>query len=610
VRRSAADHPDLQATLWRPRARRGPVCQYTWEGVTCGRRGAHHCEPRAQKVVDFFARMLVHTKGIYARQAFRPEPFQEWEILRPLFGEVVWSVEYGRYGRRYRTAYIILARKNGKSEIAAGIALYLLLADDEESAEVYGAAADTKQAGKVFEPAKRMVDLSPALRSRVGHNKNARRLYYEQTASYYEVITADAEGELGHNPHGFVLDEVLSQRDGSLWQALDTARGARTQELMMICSTETDRPGSFGADKIDEAERAAEDPAAYPDVFSYVRKLPRDAAALKSLRALYAGHPDLPVSTDPFDEANWRWPNPALDVFLSREAMRRDAEAAQREPEKENGFRQFKVNQRVSQTTRWMPMHVYDSACGELWLHPDQRVQEYVGRQAFFGLDLSARFDLTAWCLLFPGEPDLDADPDDEAPGPVADLRWRFWCPESAMKGLDQSTNYRASRWRDDGWLTVTEGDVIDYDRVYADIAEDVLLFRLAAGDADEWSSFPVLQEVANRTSLKVDETMAVYKSTFERMSPGMTDLMAMVREQTVAHHGNPVARWCFDNVEVRHAPYNPDVIRPDKPLRLPGGKRIDAVPAAVMAVNASRRVQKVKVPQVHEWPADLVGAG
>lgn len=600
--------PDLQATWLRPRDRKGGVCGYTLRGLTCIRRGAHYCEPRANRVVAFFREYLVHTKGIHTRRAFILRRWQEWDIVRPLFGEVIWSVEQQRYVRRYRTGYIILARKNGKSELAAGCLLYLLIGDDEEAAEVYSAAADTKQAGKVFEPAKRMSQLSPVLSSRLTHNKNARRLIDEKTASYYEVITADADGELGHNPHGFVLDEVLSQKDGSLWGALDTARGARSQELMLAFSTETDQQVSFGASLIDEAERIAEDPSRNWSIFAYVRKLPRNVSELRNLEAVYPGHPDLPVVSvdaagqeviDPFNEANWKWPNPALDDFLSRESMRRDAESARNEPSKENGFRQFKLNQRVSQASRWMPMHIWDGAVGELWLSPDQRLPELAGREAFFGLDLSARFDLTAWCLLFPGEG-------------VADLMWRFWIPESAVPGLDAATNDRASEWIRDGWLTATEGDVIDYEEVYSTIQGDARRYRLVAGDGDEWSSYPVLQEVSKRTAMKLDEKFAVYKSTFERMSPGMTDLMAMVRESRIAHHGNPVARWCFDNVEVRHAPYNPDVIRPDKPARMPGGKRIDAVPAAVMAINASRRPdpEPKKVPMVHAWPTDLTETG
>src|SRR5690606_8888734 len=123
----------------------------------------------------------------------------------------------------------------------------------------------------------------------------------------YEVITADPEGELGHNPHGFVLDEVLSQPDGRLWDALTTAQGARAQPLYLAITTETSEAVSFGASLIDEAEKVQEDPARAPHVFSFVRKAPCTVEEVNRLRRLFPGHPDLPVSTDWKDERNWKW---------------------------------------------------------------------------------------------------------------------------------------------------------------------------------------------------------------------------------------------------------------------------------------------------------------
>jgi phage terminase large subunit-like protein len=264
---------------WRPRDRRGTSCGYTFRSETCARRGAHYCKPRADHVVRFFAELLVHTRGVHARQAFILDAWQEFEIIRPMFGEVVWSVEHRRYVRRYRVAYIVVARKNGKSELAAGIQLYMLISDDEEAAEVYSAAKDTKQAGKVFDPAARMVQLSPKLSKIVKLFRNARRLVVERTASIYEIITADAAGELGHNPHAFNLDEVLALPDSSMWEAMTTAVGARAQELIYATTTETNVSSSFGASMIDEAERIQEDPTRAPHVFSYVRKLPSTRAS-------------------------------------------------------------------------------------------------------------------------------------------------------------------------------------------------------------------------------------------------------------------------------------------------------------------------------------------
>jgi phage terminase large subunit-like protein len=580
---------DLDAR-WRPDDRSGPTCGHTFRKKTCLKSGAHYCEPRADRVVLFFARMLVHIKGKLARRPFILEDWQEWEIIRPLFGEVIWDDENEAYARRYRIAWIVVARKNGKSELAAGIMLYMLVGDDEDSAEVYCAAKDKDQAKKVFDPAKRMVQLSPKLSQRLGYNKNENLLYDELSGSQYKVLTSDAEGELGHNPHAFNLDEVLSQPDGSMWTAMTTAAGTRLQELMLATTTETNDNSSFGAGAIDEAEKVQENPERAPHIFTFIRKLPLTDEQLEAIQRAFPGHPHLPVSTDPWDERNWKWPNPALDQFKSRASMRRQALDAKNDPTLENGFKQFQVNQRVSQAHRWMPMLLFNAnVTHDLWLNPTYGRKQLLGRPAWGGLDLAAKFDLTAWCLLVPDDDQL------------VHAIWRFWLPESAVEALDKHDDGKKAgkktggkqnegkwaRWAKQGWITVTEGDVVDYERIYDDIEQDGRDFDLVATDADQWSSAPVIQEIEKRLGVwEID----AYQNTYQHLSPGMTELMALVKKKRFRWHGNPIAKQCFDDVEVRKSTMNPDLIRPDKPERDKTGKRIDAVPTAAMACNALTR--------------------
>lgn len=521
----------------------------------------------------FFAQLLVHTKGPLKRTPFELLDWQEHDIVRPLFGEVVWSAEWQCYVRRYRIAYIIVARKNGKSEIAAGIQLYMLVGDDEESAEVYCAAKDTKQAGKVFEPALRMTQLSPVLSKRLRHIKNARRLVDERSGSHYEILTADAKGELGHNPHCFNLDEVLSQPDGSMWETMTTAAGARLHELCYATTTETNEAGSFGADMIDEAERIQEDPARAPHVFAFVRKMPRSEDELARLRRLFPGHPDLPVSLDPWDETNWKWPNPALDQFKSRESMRRQALEARSEPQKENGFRQFQLNQRVQQVTRYVPMDLWQENVGEVAPDPDWLLPRLEGKQCWAGLDLSSKFDLTAWCLLFSDGWAL----------------WRFWVPESVVPTLDKHTDGRFGQWVADGWVTATDGEVIDYESVYADIEADNDRFAITDVTYDRWSGEPARQEIEDRTGLDMIES----GTTFERMTQPMNEFMRMLKARELRHGGNPVARWMADNLEAKRPRDDPDRVRPVKPERMKSGKRIDGMPALFFAIDGRMAVDE-----------------
>jgi phage terminase large subunit-like protein len=541
------------------RAKRLPECGKTFDGVECTRRGDHLCKPRSQHVSAFFSEILLHTKGRWSRTPFHLHDWQLKDIMEPLFAEVTWSDEFKRYIRRYRLAWIEVARKNGKSELLAGIALYLLIADDEDGAEIYGCAVDRDQARKVYDVAERMVQLSPILSARLKINKQAKRIYDVQTGSYYEVVAADAGGNLGHNPHGIVFDEVLTQKNGDLWNAMRTGMGAREQALMVAATTAGDDPQSFGKSEHDEMQKIADDPERARHVFVYMRNLPMDA--------------------DPWDESLWHLANPALGQFLSMQSLKDEAQEARNDPGKENAFRQFRLNQWVSQSSRWMPMHLWDRCTGDLWLNPHWHNNELRGRKAYAGFDLAAKFDLTAWCLVLPG---------DEPTEDPAHIMWRFWLPESGLERLDQFHDGKFTRWAQQGWLTITEGSVIDYDKVIADIAEDARTYQVVAADCDEWSMWPIINRIGEALNLDIEEgELTAYRNTYDRMSPGMTDLMGTVKRGLLRHHGNPVARFCFDQCEVRHAAYDPNLIRPEKPERGRDKARIDAVPAAAMAVNA-----------------------
>ena len=565
---------------WRPKDRRGEVCGYTLRGKTCTKTGAHYCEPRGDRVVFFFAEVLVHTKGLYAGRAFVLEDWQEFEIIRPLFGEVIWDAALRTYVRRYRVAWIVVGRKNGKSDLAAGVVLYLLVGDDEESAEVYGAAKDTKQAGKVGEVVESMRKRSALLNGdrggRLKFNRNSRRTTDEQTNSYFEVITADALGELGHNPHGSYIDEVLSQADAGLYNALRTAMGTRHQPLMVMITTETNDPAGFGANEIDEAERTEEDPSRAPHVFTYIRKAPKNDEELERIHRLYVGDRDLPVSTDPWDERNWHWPNPALRSFKRIGSMREEATEARNDPTKENPFRQYQLNQRQQQVTRWMPLHLWDASAG---LVVEEKLK---GRRCFAGLDLASTTDLAAWVLLFP--PLVDGDP--------FDVLWRFWTPEAQIPFLDKHTAGMASVWQREGKLLVTPGDWIDYEgSIHPQIARDRADFRIANVGYDQKEATATAQFMQG-LGLAIEPVFQGYG-----LSGALKELMRLVKAEAFRHGGHPVARWNADSAEVRRD--DQERIKLVKPDRNAAGKRVDGIAAAGNAIHVMQAAEAEEEPAV-----------
>jgi phage terminase large subunit-like protein len=579
-RTTSRKRPPDPAKRWRPADRSGQVCGFSFGDKVCRKRGAHYCEPRADKVVGFCRVVLRHTTGPFARRPFVLEPWQEFEIIRPLFGEVIWSKEWGRYVRRYRVAYIVMARKNGKSALAAAIVLYLLVGDGEEAAEVYGAAKNTRQAGKVYQPVKRMVQLSPALSKRLKENKASRRIYDESRGSFYEVIPADAVGELGHNPHGFVLDEVLSQPNRDLWDTMRTALGARVQALVVAITTETNEPDSFGAELIDEAERIQEDPARSPHSFSWVRKTPKDV--------------------DPFVQKNWYHANPALGRFKSLEEMKKMALEARNDPAAKAAFLQLQLNMRQSVVTRWLNMPLWDAGATEVV------EADLVGRTCFAGLDLASTTDLAAWVLRFPAE---DGQP--------AAVLWRFWTPEAQLRKLDQATAGQASLWVAAGLMVATEGDWIDYSgddtnegrsgsglAIHPTIAADAGQFRIVKVGYDQAQATATAQFMQGLgldiTPVPQGYGVSAALQEIHRLVKHDADAAKKGEPVLLGHGGHPVARWNVDSAEVRRD--DGERIKLVKPDRDKSRKRIDGLAGLANAVKVELDYQAEGPGVVNLW--------
>lgn len=577
----------------RPRDNKGAVCGFAFRGKVCPKKGSHHCEPRADKVVAFFAEQLTLQSGPMSLEPFQLDEWQEWDIIRPLFGEVHWT-EWGCYGRRFSIASIIISRKNGKTGLLSGIALYLLVADGEYAAQIYTAAIDTEQAKLVFTPATNMVKTSAELAACVVHNKQTNMLEYRDRASTFKVIPADAAGALGFNPHGVIIDEVLNQPNSKLYSALRTGMGARVQPLLVLATTETDEAVSFGASQIDQAERIQDDPSQAWHHFVYVRKTPRTKEELERLHRIFPDHPDLPIATeepdgrgglrwtlDIFDERNWKWANPALGSFLKYAAMRQEAVDARKSKAEEASFRQFRLNQRTQSTTRHIDIMVWDANSGPEIETPDELRELLLGKVAWAGLDLSSKLDLTAWLCLF----------DDGS------MWTRFWIPEDRVAALAESTGGKFAEWVSVGWITATDGDTIDYDVVLEDIAQDATDFAIARVVYDRWSGEPVRQKIEKLTGLEMVES----DTTYTRMTAPMNELTRAITAKELQHHGNPVMRWMAENLEAKRPTDDPDRIRPVKPARDASGKHIDGMMALLFGIDSKLSTATTQTRSAYE---------
>ncbi len=512
-------------------------------------------EEWADHAVKFFERILVHTKGRYARSPFILADWQRDDIIRPLFGTARWDPQYEEWVRLYNEAWFELGRKNGKSEKLAGIALLLLVADSEDAAEIYGAARDRDQAGLVFSVAARMVRLSPILDSRLKIIESRKTIVDPLTDSFYRVIAADAAGNLGQDPSGIIFDEIISQPNRELYDTFRSSfgSGSRRQPLLVAATTAGNDPSSFAAHEHQVAAAIAEDPAKAPHRFVYIRNTPEDA--------------------DPWDEKNWYHPNPALGDFLSLERFRQEALEAKVDALKENAFRQYRLNQWVQQATRAIRLEEWD-ACGTLLGEPE----ELVGRRTFGGLDIAATSDLAALKLVFPPLPGEATNVPLRLP-----VISRYWMPEAMVPELDKATGGRLSVWVREGFITATPGDVIDYDVVHGDIAALATKYELVDLSLDIWNSTATVNWCHSNGIVAVP-----MNQTFRALSPPTKELLRIIKLKALAHNGNPVDRWNVDAVELKRD--NSDNVRPVKPDRRKSGKRIDGFVALIMAVDGYLR--------------------
>lgn len=522
--------------------RRFPTCNRTFDGATCRRRGEHLCAPRVAHVHAFFTELLVHTKGDWARTPFMPAAWESDEVLTPLFGTVEFDEHWGRYVRRYRELYLSTGRKNGKTELIAGITLYLTAGDGEEEAEVYGLALDKDQASLAFRAATRMVELSPVLARRLRVLKAARRILDPVTASFFAVAAGDAMGALGPNPHAAYIDELLTQPDRELYDALRTGFGTRSQPLMLLVTTADNNPAGFAAAERAWSERVLDNPDLDRRRLVVLHAAPRDA--------------------DWTDPAVWALANPALGSYLSEEVLADECRKAVANPPAERAFRQYRLNQQSEQAGRAIALAAWDAA------GPRAELAALGARKCWGGLDLASTVDLASYALDFP----------DGHGG--HDVIYRVFTPRSAMSGLDRRTAGKASVWERDGYLTVTEGNVIDYDAITVALRADAERFDIQEIAFDRWGA----------TQLSVDLIeegfpLVMVGQGFASMSPPTKELLRAVAAGTYRHGGNPLVRWQAGNLITRTDPAGN--IKPDKAKST---DKIDSMVAGVMALDRAVR--------------------
>ena len=431
------------------------------------------------------------------------------------------------------------------SELAAAVALYLLCGDNEWAAEVYGCASDRQQASIVFDVAVDMVDQCPALKKRIKPVMSVKRLVYQPTNSYYQVLSAEAYTKHGLNVHGVIFDELHSQPNRELFDVMTKGSGdARTQPLFFLITTAGTDRNSVCFEQHMKAKDILEgrkiDNTFYPVIYG------------------------IEDDDDWTDEKNWYKANPSLGHTIDIEKVRNAFNSAKENPAEENVFRQLRLNQWVKQSTRWMQMEKWDECDGKI----DEK--SLLGRECYAGLDLSSSSDITAFVLVFPPRTD-----DEE----YIILPY-CWIPEENMALRVRRDHVPYDVWEKTGDLQTTEGNVIHYGFIEKFIEELGKKYHILEIAFDRWGATQMVQDLEG-----MGFTVVPFGQGYKDMSPATKELMKLVLEKRIKHGGHPVLRWMMDNVFVRQDPAGN--IKPDKEKST---EKIDAVVALIMALDRAIR--------------------
>ena len=510
---------------------------------------SHYDEGAADYAVNFI-QCLSHTKGTWAGKPFDLIPWQE-QIIRDIFG----ILKPNGY-RQFNTAYIEIPKKQGKSELAAAVALLLTCGDGEERAEVYGCAADRQQASIVFEVAADMIRMCPALAKRCKILSATKRIIYIPTNSFYQVLSAEAYSKHGFNIHGVVFDELHTQPNRKLFDVMTKGSGdARMQPLYFLITTAGTDTKSICYETHQKAKDILAgrkvDPTFYPVIY---------------------GADEGDDWTDP---DVWRKANPSLGITVGLDKVRAACESARQNPTEENSFRQLRLNQWVKQAVRWMPMEKWDLCSGKV------RDEELEGRVCYGGLDLSSTTDITAFVLVFPPEGDDDR----------YIVRPWFWIPEESVDLRVRRDHVPYDIWERQGFLKTTEGNVVHYGFIESFIEELGEKYNIREIAFDRWGAVQMSQNLEG-----MGFTVVPFGQGFKDMSPPTKELMKLVLEKRVAHGGHPVLRWMMDNVFIRKDPAGN--IKPDKEKST---EKIDGAVAMIMALDRAIRNGNVISESVYD---------
>jgi len=496
-----------------------------------------YSEEEVQDTLDFFS-LLCYGQNEWAGKPFKLLPWES-DAIQKFYGVQVRDDD-GTWVRYRRFLYVEIPKKNGKSEFAAGLGLKHLLYDGETRASVGIFAADKNNADIIYQAAKYMVEhtcLGQPEHDPIAWALDSRREIHTKYGGVLKVYSSDAASKHGYSFSCIIVDELHAQPNRKLWDVLTAGSdAARRQQAVIVLTTAGDDPDqqSIGWEVHESCRRILAWRMGCPE-----RELDEDdpqwCPIMYGISVLTGDDPDKIAEIDIFDEAVWKLCNPSYGVTVSQRKFRAEARAAKRSESKEKLFRWLRLNQWIAvYAVGWIPLTIYDKT---QW---NGDIEALCGKRCYGGLDLSSTKDLTAFVLLFPPQKGLD----------TWVVLFRAWMPRDTIVAREQQDHMPFRDWERANFLSLCDGDIIDYETVLNAIWDAADTYRIEALGVDPYMSRSLTQRLmsGNSSARKPLEVVEIPQDV-RNMSPTMKELERLIRLREMLHVHNTCARWCFGNV-------------------------------------------------------------
>jgi phage terminase large subunit-like protein len=470
-----------------------------------GKRGCpFYFEPWWANDICDFAEKFPHVEGEWDTANIELEPPQIF-ILASVFG---WRRK-GTGRRRFTKAYIEAARKFAKSTLSAIVAHYCLACEGSVGPQVVIGATTGEQALKVFRPAKLMAEKLPDYRDEFGVECFVRSITCAESGGFIQPINAKSSTQDGWNPQVGILDELHAHKDRGLYDVIRSAFGSRKSPLMWIITTAGYNIAGVCYEQHLETRKILEDVIQADHVFGIIFTLDE--------------------GDDPHDERKWIKANPLLGVTPTLESMREFSIEAKSSPQAAGEFKTKRCNIWTSAKSAWLNM--------EFWPRQNGADIDYAALRditCFGGLDLASVSDIAAFVLIWMHAGRLK-------------FRGRYYLPEETVRPRTERGNVPYQTWVDQGWLTTTPGETIDYDFIERDIDEARDSFAIKEIGFDKWNSTQVVNNLLDKNAPMVQ----VRQGSITYNAP-MLEFERLWIRGAIDHGGDPVMRWMLSNVVAR----------------------------------------------------------